>query len=64
MKYLLALLLAAFLLPVHASDLPDVERRKIDYLISAIETLEGAEFIRNADDWTLSSCRIVGSPKL
>lgn len=43
------LLLLPLLLGIHANaaDSNSVERRKIDYLIASIETLQGAQFIRN-----------------
>lgn len=47
MKYLIASLLAAISLASHAMNDDVAENRKIDYLIASIETLEGAEFIRN-----------------
>ena len=48
MRTLIAALfcLVLFCAPAFAAR-PDTEQKKIDYLISSIETLEGATFIRN-----------------
>lgn len=35
----------------HAADLTSPERRKIDYLIASVETLQGAQFIRNGKSY-------------
>jgi hypothetical protein len=45
MKYLIAILLASVSAVSHADG--DIEIERIDYLITSIETLQNAEFIRN-----------------
>lgn len=47
MKKLIAITLAFLSMVSHAQDRSAVESRKIEYLISSIEMLENAEFIRN-----------------
>jgi hypothetical protein len=47
MRWLLALCLLGIGVFAHASTLSPLEERKIQYLITAVESLEGAEFIRN-----------------
>lgn len=47
MTLLLAIILAAIPTVSYAGDIEAMESRKIDYLISTIEALKGAEFIRN-----------------
>jgi hypothetical protein len=47
MKYLIAVVFTLISTVSHAEDIPDIESRKIGYLITSIETLENAEFIRN-----------------
>ena len=47
MKHLIAAMIFGLAAAARAGDLAPVESQRIDYLISAIETLEGAQFIRN-----------------
>jgi hypothetical protein len=47
MKYLIVIILALISAVSHADEASDPENRKIEYLIASIETLDGAEFIRN-----------------
>jgi hypothetical protein len=35
----------------HAGDPDSVERQKIDYLIATVETLQGAQFVRNGNSY-------------
>jgi hypothetical protein len=47
MRQFLALLMLSFGALTHASSPPSLEAAKIEYLIASIESLQGAQFIRN-----------------
>jgi hypothetical protein len=47
MRTISALLLVGIFTVARAADLSPLESKKIDFLIGAIETLEGAKFVRN-----------------
>jgi Family of unknown function (DUF5329) len=47
MRAVICLLVLSIAVLAHAADSMSVEGRKIDYLIASIETLQGAQFIRN-----------------
>jgi hypothetical protein len=47
MRGVICLLVLSIAVLAHAADSMSVEGRKIDYLIASIETLQGAQFIRN-----------------
>jgi hypothetical protein len=55
MKFLIAMMLAAILLCCHAGKVEVMESQKIDYLITVIETLENAEFVRNGKSYDAKS---------
>jgi hypothetical protein len=47
MKYWIAIMLIAVSAASYADGIGVIESERIDYLIASIETLEGAEFVRN-----------------
>jgi hypothetical protein len=47
MRAVICLLILSIGVLAHAADSMSVESRKIEYLIASIETLQGAQFIRN-----------------
>jgi hypothetical protein len=51
MKSLIAIVLVAISMVSHAGDVEVMEGNKIDYLITSIETLENAQFIRNGKSY-------------
>jgi Family of unknown function (DUF5329) len=51
-KALIVLLLTALVGgPAHAAELNPFERQKINYLIASVETLQGAQFVRNGKSY-------------
>jgi len=51
MRGLLCLLILSMSAVAHAADSASLEGRKIDFLIASIETLQGAQFIRNGTSY-------------
>ena len=47
--FMLFILVGAY---AHAADQSSLERRKIDYLIASVETLQDAQFVRNGKSYT------------
>jgi hypothetical protein len=47
MRAVICLLIFSIGVLAHAADAMSVESRKIEYLLASIETLQGAQFIRN-----------------
>ena len=55
MKSIIVLMCAVLAGVVHAAGINPIEREKIDYLISSIEKLPNAEFIRNGTTYDASA---------
>jgi hypothetical protein len=54
----LCLLVFAISMPVHAGELPPGEAARIEYLLTAVRELQGAEFIRNGMAHDASSAAV------
>lgn len=55
MRALIAWVLFSMVVPAHAGDIAPLETAKIQYLITAIETLDRAEFVRNGTGYDARS---------